>query len=90
MTKHYNIKVWGRVQGVFFRVSSQKEASRLGLAGFVRNESDGSVYIEVEGEQNIIDKLLLWIRRGGPPQGMVNDVDIEQGSIEDFTHFEIR
>lgn len=90
MTKHYNIKVRGRVQGVFFRVSTQKEASRLGLAGFVCNEADGSVYIEVEGEQDIIDKLLLWIRRGGPPQGMVNDVEIESGVIENFNRFEIR
>lgn len=90
MTKHYNIKVRGRVQGVFFRVSTQKEASRLGLAGFVFNEADGSVYIEVEGEQDIIDKLLLWIRRGGPPQGMVNDVEIESGVIENFNRFEIR
>ena len=65
MTRHYNIKVCGRVQGVFFRVSTQKEASRLGLAGFVSNEADSSVYIEVESEQDIIDKLLLWIRRGG-------------------------
>lgn len=90
MTRHYNIKVCGRVQGVFFRVSTQKEASRLGLAGFVSNEADGSVYIEVEGEQDIIDKLLLWIRRGGPPQGMVNDVEIESGVIENFNRFEIR
>jgi acylphosphatase len=90
MAEHYNITVKGRVQGVFFRVSTQREASRLGLAGFVRNESDGNVYLEVEGEQDLIDKLLTWIRRGGPPQGWVNDVDIETGEIESFNHFEIR
>jgi acylphosphatase len=90
MAEHYNIKVKGRVQGVFFRVSTQREASRLGLAGFVRNEPDGSVYLEVEGEQNIIDKLLVWIRKGGPPQGWVNDVDIESAALENFTRFEIR
>jgi len=90
MAKHYNIKISGRVQGVFFRVSTQREASRLGLAGFVRNEPDGSVYVEVEGEADVIDKLLTWLRKGGPPQGMVNDVDIEAGVLTDFTRFEIR
>lgn len=90
MVKHYNIKVKGRVQGVFFRVSTQREASRLGLAGFVRNEPDGSVYVEVEGEQDVIDNLLTWLRKGGPPQGRVDDLDIEAGVIENFNRFEIR
>ena len=90
MAEHYNITVKGRVQGVFFRVSTQREASRLGLAGFVRNESGGNVYLEVEGEQDLIDKLLTWIRRGGPPQGWVNDVDIKAGDLENFNRFEIR
>ena len=90
MAEHYKITVGGRVQGVFFRVSTQREASRLGLTGFVRNESDGNVYLEVEGEQDVIDKLLLWIRRGGPPQGWVNDVDIEAGEMGNFNRFEIR
>jgi acylphosphatase len=90
MAEHYNITIRGRVQGVFFRVSTQREASRLGLTGFVRNEADGGVYVEVEGEQADIDKLLLWIRRGGPPHGWVNDVDIEVGDIENFNRFEIR
>lgn len=90
MANHYKIKVSGRVQGVFFRVSTQREASRLGLTGFVRNEPDGSVYVEVEGEHEIIDKLLTWFRKGGPPQGWVNDLDIEAGTMENFNRFEIR
>lgn len=90
MAEHYNIIVKGRVQGVFFRVSTQREASRLGLTGFVRNEANGNVYLEVEGEQAVIDKLTAWIRRGGPPQGWVNDVDIETGVMENFNRFEIR
>ena len=90
MAEHYNIIVKGRVQGVFFRVSTQREASRLGLTGFVHNESNGNVYLEVEGEQAEIDKLIAWIRKGGPPQGWVNDVDIEIGVLENFNRFEIR
>lgn len=90
MVEHYNITVSGRVQGVFFRVSTQREASRLGLTGFVRNEADGNVYVEVEGAQDDIDKLLVWLGKGGPPQGWVNDVDIEAGVMENFNRFEIR
>ena len=90
MAKHYNIKVSGRVQGVFFRASTQREASRLGLTGFVRNETDGSVYLEVEGEPVVIDKLVTWIQKGGPPQGSVDNLDIDAGEMKNFTRFEIR
>jgi len=90
MYKHYNIKVCGRVQGVFFRVSTQQEAIRLGLHGFVRNEPDGSVYLEVEGEEKPLATLLTWIRLGGPPRGEVDDIDVEEGSLVNFTGFAIR
>lgn len=90
MKPHYNIRVEGRVQGVFFRVSTQKEAVRLGLKGFVRNEYDGSVYIEVEGEQEKIDQLLTWIGRGGPPRGEVHNYEVEEGDFADFKSFEIK
>jgi acylphosphatase len=89
MPTHYNITVSGRVQGVFFRVSTQKEAIRLGLMGFVRNEHDGNVYLEVEGEQEIIEKLIRWIRLGGPPRGEVNDVEIGEGDLVNFNSFQI-
>ena len=90
MIPHYNVKVEGRVQGVFFRVSTQKEAVRLGLKGFVRNEYDGSVYIEVEGNQEKIDRLLTWIGLGGPPQGEVHNYDCDEGDFRNFRSFEIR
>ena len=47
--KHYNIRIFGIVQGVYFRASTKMEADRLGVNGFVQNEMDGSVYIEAEG-----------------------------------------
>ena len=90
MVEHYKIKVIGRVQGVFFRVSTQREASRLALTGFVRNEPDGSVYLEVEGRPTIVENLISWISKGGPPQGRVDNVDIEKGGLENFIRFEIR
>lgn len=89
MALHYKITVAGRVQGVFFRVSTQKESIRLGLTGFVRNEHNGNVYLEVEGEREIIEKLLVWIRLGGPQGGEVNDVEIEEGDFVNFSSFQI-
>ena len=86
---HFNIKVEGRVQGVFFRVSTQKEAIRLGLKGFVRNEYDGSVYLEVEGRQEEIDQLLSWIGKGGPPRGEVHNYETTEGEVVGFKFFEI-
>jgi acylphosphatase len=90
MDNHYKVTIKGRVQGVFFRVSTQREASRLGLCGFVRNEADGSVYAEVEGEQETIEKLIAWIKKGGPPQGRVDEVGIERGLVKNFSDFQIR
>ncbi len=90
MVLHYNIRVTGRVQGVFFRVSTQQEARNLGLTGFVRNEPDGSVYLEVEGDREKIDRLLQWIKAGGPPRGKVNRVEITEGAGQGFADFLIR
>ena len=90
MVLHFNIKVYGRVQGVFFRVSTQREAARIGLTGFVRNEPDRSVYIEAEGAQEQLDRLLTWIELGGPPQGEVSECKCEEGEVRAFKGFDIR
>ncbi len=84
------IRVTGRVQGVFFRVSTQREAQSLGLTGFVRNEPDGSVYIEAEGEEEALQKLLAWIRAGGPPQARVYEVQVVEAPPADYQHFDIK
>jgi acylphosphatase len=62
--KHLQIKVFGRVQGVFFRIMAQQIALNLKLTGFVRNESDSTVYIEAEGEFEQLKKFLLWCQTG--------------------------
>ncbi|WP_431293764.1 acylphosphatase [Pedobacter sp. P26] len=49
--KHLNIKVTGKVQGVGFRETTKIIANQMMVNGFVRNEKDGSVYIEAEGEE---------------------------------------
>ena len=62
--KHLSIRVTGRVQGVFFRVSTQRKALELGVNGTVRNEIDGSVAIEAEAEPPALDRFVAWCRKG--------------------------
>ncbi|RMG59518.1 MAG: acylphosphatase [Bacteroidetes bacterium] len=71
--KRYAIRVTGKVQGVFFRQSTQQEANRLGLAGFVRNEPDRSVYLEAEGAEAALQALIRWCHTG-PPLARVEEV----------------
>ena len=62
VTRHLQIS--GRVQGVGFRYSMQKEATRLGLTGWVRNRRDGSVEALVQGSEESVAALTAWARRG--------------------------
>jgi acylphosphatase len=64
---HLNIKIHGRVQGVFFRQSAREKAGELNISGFARNDPDGAVYIEAEGEENNLRKFLEWCRKGPAP-----------------------
>lgn len=67
--------VSGRVQGVFFRDSCRREALAAGVAGWVRNRSDGRVEAVLEGEPPAVERVLAWMR-SGPPQASVGDVDV--------------
>jgi len=70
--------VHGTVQGVGFRFSTEGEADRIGVAGFVRNLADGSVEVEVEGEAFDVEKMLAWLRAGGPSSARVTGVDVSE------------
>lgn len=86
MVKHFNIKVTGKVQGVFFRANTQKEAEKLGLKGFVMNMDDGSVYMEAEGEENKLKVLVEWCKHG-PPEARVDLVKTEEAPTKNFKDF---
>ena len=66
-------RVTGTVQGVGFRPFVYRRAVELGLAGFVRNDSDG-VLIEVEGDPSTIDALAVSLRDDAPPLARVDEV----------------
>lgn len=78
----------GRVQGVGFRASMAREATRLGVVGWVRNRLDGSVEAVIAGDASAIAELLAWAQRG-PPAACVTHVDVEQAS-GNYTGFEQR
>ena len=77
MEKRVGLKIYGRVQGVFFRDSSQRKAEELNLSGWVRNELDGTVQIVAEGEEKDLEELIEWCRAGGTEYAKVDKVDIE-------------
>ncbi len=87
MKKRYEIKIYGDVQGVFFRHDTQKKAFELGLTGWVKNEHDGSVLIIAEGEEKNLDKLVQW-SHGGSSSAAVDNAKVEKeeykGEFEDF------
>jgi acylphosphatase len=89
MLLHYDIRISGKVQGVFFRASARAEANRLGLHGFVRNEEDGSVHAEAEGDRQSLDEFLAWCRQG-PPHARVEAVEAAPGEVRDYRGFHVR
>jgi len=89
MIVHKKIRVSGRVQGVFFRASAADVATSLGLKGFVLNEDTGSVYIEVEGDEGDVKRLIEWAKQG-PPRAKVESVDVTDGAILGFKEFEVK
>lgn len=80
-----HLAIHGRVQGVFYRDSMRREAQRLGVAGWVRNRSDGTVEAVVQGDANEVDAIVRWARRG-PEHARVERVETNsgEGSYTDF------
>lgn len=88
MIKHLNIQIYGRVQGVFYRTTAMDTANHLGIKGFARNERDGSVYIEAEGEEEKLKAFIDWCYEG-PPRASVDRVIMEEAAMKNFSGFEV-
>ena len=87
--KYTKLRIHGRVHGVFFRDSVLKKAKELGLVGFVRNDLDGAVYIEIEGEEKSLGEFVNSCKEG-PPKAKVREVEIEEDSeLRGFGEFTI-
>jgi acylphosphatase len=84
----YRIYITGRVQGVGFRWNAAREARSRGIGGLARNLGDGRVYIEAEGEKEILDDYLAWCRKG-PAFARVESVEYDAFPPEGFVEFRI-
>jgi acylphosphatase len=89
MKKGLIIKVHGRVQGVFFRLAAKERSIQLGLAGMARNEADGSVILEVEGDEAALTAFVEWCRTGSE-QAWVRRIEVAEGTVRGTSDFIIR
>lgn len=88
MQKHLDITVKGKVQGVFYRASTKAVADQLGVKGLVRNEPDGNVFIQAEGDNMALDMFLDWCREG-PENAVVTSVESHEGDLKNYLNFEV-
>jgi len=86
--KAVSLTIRGRVQGVYYRGSAQDEAERLGIAGFARNEPDGTVSAFAQGEDAAVDAFVSWCRHG-PSGARVTSVDVHEESPREMKSFRV-
>ena len=84
-----HVVVRGRVQGVFFRAWTAEQARALGVNGWVRNASDGSVEAHLEGDQWSVQQLIDLLHRG-PPSAQVDQIAVEEAELGASLEFEVR
>lgn len=87
--KHLKLLISGKVQGVRYRAAAQEKAIALGLKGFVRNEANGDVYIEAEGNPAALAAFVSWCEVG-PPLAKVHTVTVTEADWRGFSDFEIK
>ena len=83
------LRLHGRVQGVFFRAWSAETAQSLGLSGWVRNRRDGTVEMLVQGEEEAVARMIERCRQG-PPAARVDRIDVEEADESASGGFEQR
>ncbi|MFT4598686.1 MAG: acylphosphatase [Bacteroidia bacterium] len=77
------------MQGVYFRVSAKQKALNLGVRGFVQNDSDGTVSVEVEGEPNAVEQMVSWCKKG-PGLARVKAIEVTELPARNFVSFDIK
>ena len=86
--KRFHIVVSGRVQGVGYRYSAAKAAAKYQVSGWVKNNFDGAVELECEGDEQKLNYFIAWLK-DGPPGARVTSVEIKekqyQGIYSRFT-----
>lgn len=86
--KACTLYISGKVQGVFFRASAKEVADQLGIRGIVRNEPDGSVCVEAEGDEMALARFIAWCKKG-PPRAHVVTFVMEDATPRGYVGFKI-
>jgi acylphosphatase len=89
MKTGYRIRVTGKVQNVGFRFYTSKTANEFNISGFVTNKTDGSVYIEAEGEADAMEAFLHWCSRG-PQWARVEGFEVQEQPVMGFKGFNVK
>ena len=88
MIKHLDITIKGNVQGVGFRQATKATADQLGVRGTVKNQRDGSVAIEAEADDTLLD-LFLDFCHEGPEGAQVISLESREGELKNYSNFEV-
>ena len=83
------VRIYGRVQGVFFRQWALGQARALGVSGWIRNRPDGTVEAHLIGDEAKLDKMIEALGRG-PTQAHVEDLVVESVEPEEVEGFSVR
>lgn len=87
-TQKFRATISGRVQGVGFRFSTKQSADELGIKGIVRNEPDGTVYVEAAGSKDQLSQFIETLRKGPSPAAEVEKVVVTYDrNIEEKSNF---
>ncbi|SFH38935.1 acylphosphatase [Desulfotomaculum arcticum] len=85
-----HVYISGRVQGVYYREYTRRQAERLGIKGWVKNLSDGRVEAIFAGDAAAVDKMLEWCNHGSP-NANVTGIEVAEGPVEEqFSDFKIK
>lgn len=85
----YNIVVYGRVQGVWFRKYTKEKADELGIYGIVENFPDRTVFISVEGSKDQLEKFMDWLYEGSPLSS-VREIVWDTGDVYGYKEFTVK
>ncbi len=88
-SKTIELRIYGKVKGVWYRASTREKALQLGLSGYVMNKADGSVLAQVTGPEDSLEELIDWCHRG-PAEAKVEEVRVTKIPLRRFEGFEIR
>ena len=89
MNERVEMRIVGRVQGVWYRASAQAAARQRGITGWVRNTERGTVEAVFEGEPDMVDHM-VWFCRDGPGSASVTRLEVDEEEPESLRGFRVK